>query len=55
MEKGPLDELTDEEMAMIVPLSEEQILEAVKQGERDLELLEQTYPCLMPRPMYYRS
>ena len=54
MDKGPLDELTEEEMAMVVPVSQEVIDAALEQGRRDLEAIESCRDCRPPPPLFYR-
>lgn len=56
MERNPLDELTEEEMAMVVPVSEEEIKKAIEQGIRDRDLVEEAtrYGSVHPRQIFYR-
>lgn len=55
LNKGPLDELTEEEMVMIVPISQEELDQAIERGIRDRDLIEKAgQDCRLPSPMYYR-
>lgn len=52
--KSVLDELTDEEMAFVIPLTKDEIDDALEQGRKDREACEKAQPCIMPTRIWYR-